>query len=199
MKKILFLMVSMFFSMFFSWVCFAEVETVKVSWYQPVACLESCVKALENRFLRIPGVESAEMNQADGIATLKWKPNVPFSFLPINYALRYIGVREQNVWVKARGTISIQGDTYALISQGDGTRFVLLNRVPVNNTNYSNQYNTQNRGLSDEQKQKLTAAAKQKSSVTIEGLLFMPERSPPDPLQLIIGSLQIEESKPAKR
>lgn len=176
----------------------AEVEEVTINWLNPVACQQSCISGLEKRFLTIQGVESVQMNQPNGLATLKWKPNVPFSFTPINWALRYVGVREQYVRVKVRGTInitktSVNSETYNLISNGDKTKFELINRINPNQNEYSPQYSTYNRTVSGDLQTSLQKAQKDKSVVVINGTLFEPQRSPPDPLRIIVDQIQVEE------
>lgn len=168
----------------------AEVEQVIIKW-NPGLCLHTCVKGLEQRFQRIPGVESIEMNEPNGMATIKWKSNVPFSFVPLNYALRWIGIRQDDVRVRVRGSISVFQKTYSIISKGDHTRFVLLNRVSSNPNQYVERFNPADRQLSTELEAKLNEAKENNATVVIEGPLFMPLRSPPDPLRLVIDQMQV--------
>lgn len=179
----------------FSW---GEIQEVTVTWLNPVICQQSCVKALEKRFLAIPSVQRVEINQPNGTATLFWKPKAAFSFTPINYALRWVGVREQTVRVKVRGKITSNKNTYTLVSEGDNTKFVLLNRVAGGPNEYVAQYSTYNRGLSEDMKVKFDEIQKDKQIVTLTGTIFEPQRSPPDPLSIIVDNVQIEQTNTLK-
>lgn len=177
---------------------FAEVQKVVLKW-DPKLCPQSCMQILEQRLTKASGVQGVEMNIAEGSATLGWNPTIPFSFVPLNYALRWVGIRENDVRVQVKGTVSISGNTYAVISSGDRTRFVLFGPVDSKPNQYSVQYNSGNRPLADETKEKLLKAKQQNLSVTVSGTLFMPYRSPPDPLRLILSDLQVEEPKKTEK
>jgi hypothetical protein len=177
---------------------FSEIQKVVVTW-DPVPCQQSCIEGLRKRFSMIAGVQSVDMNQASGLATLTWKPNVSFSFVPINNALRWIGIREIQVRVQATGKISQKGSDFYLVSSNDGTRFLLLNRVAQTGNTYIEEYNAENRGLSPELVNQLTDIMKNQQLATVEGPLFMPERSPPDPLSLVINTVKAEEKTETKK
>lgn len=172
----------------------AEIEYVVVTW-NPGLCQASCIKGLEERFKKVPGVDAVEMNGPNGFARLTWKKRVPFSFQPINYALRWIGIREKDVRVKVRGYIAIYKDMYSIISSEDHTHFVLFNRVTSSPNDYVIEFNPANRILTPELKEQFDEIKRNNQTVVIEGSLFMPQRSPPDPLRLIIGVVQVEEKR----
>jgi hypothetical protein len=173
----------------------AEVEQVILTW-NPIPCNYACPKNLQDRLQKAKGVASVDMQASDGRAIMVWDTHIPFSFVPLNFALRYVGVREKSLRVKVSGYVHGSGANYSITSRGDNTNFVLFNRaVPANPPQYNNLYNPTNRVLSKDQIAKLEDAKKGKQVVVIEGPIFMPERSPPDPLQLVIENISIEAPK----
>lgn len=173
----------------------AEVEQVILTW-DPIPCKHACPKSLQDRLQKAKGVASVDMQGEAGRAIMVWDTQIPFSFVPLNYALRYVGVREKSLRVKVSGYIHGSGLNYSITSRGDNTNFVLFNRaVPSNPPQYNNLYNPTNRVLSKELIEKLEDVKKKKQVAVIEGPIFMPERSPPDPLQLVIENISIEAPK----
>lgn len=187
MYKILFLM-------FFSFLN-AEVEQVMLRW-DPIPCKKACPLLLHDRLQKAKGVASVDIHPDEGNAVMTWNPKIPFSFVPLNYALRYVGVREKDLRVKVSGTIYGSGASYFIKSRGDNTVFVLFNRAaPGGQANYVNLYSATNRVLSPDLIAKLEDVKKSNQIAIIEGPIFMPERSPPDPLRLVIESISVEKKK----
>jgi len=177
----------------------AEVELVVLKW-NPIPCKNNCPSLLQNRLEKSKGVVSVEMHPEEGRADLKWSPTIPFSFIPLNWALRYVGVREKDLRVRVSGHILGSGSNYSIVSRGDHTIFTLFNRaVPVNHLEYTTLFNSYNRVLSKEITAKLDEVMKGKKIAVIEGPLFMPERSPPDPLRLVIDTLSVEAAPPSSK
>lgn len=177
----------------------AEVEQVVIKW-NPIPCKNECPKLLQDRLQKAKGVSSVEIHPDEGWASIIWDKKVPFSFVPLNWALRYVGVREKYLRVKVRGKVRGSGASYSIISDGDGTSFVLFNRaVPVNSPQYVNLFNPTNRVLSPDIINKLEQAKKGNQSVVIDGPIFMPERSPPDPLRLVVENISVDSPKPTSK
>lgn len=188
----------LFLSFFLSLTLFAEVEQAVLTW-NPIACKDACPRLLGERLQQAKGVASVQMNGVSGRVDIVWDAKIPFSFVPLNWALRYVGVREKSLRVKVSGYIRGSGNNYSIVSRGDNTNFVLFNRaVPVNPPQYINMYNPVNRVLSPDLIAKLEEAKKGNKVAIIEGPIFMPERSPPDPLRLVIDSISIEAPKNQK-
>lgn len=169
----------------------AEIEWVKVKW-TALLCQQSCVEGLQKQFGQVNGVSQIAINQAGGEAVLTWKKNAPYSYQPINTAMRMIGLTIQDLRIKVRGRVYIQGNNYMLISAGDNTQFTLLG--PINQMNlsqYSIEFSAQNRQISGEFKNKLLEAKEKNLLVTIEGELFEPQRQPL--IQLVIEQLKLGE------
>lgn len=176
----------------------AEIESVTLTW-DPIACKQSCQINLKKRLEGTAGVASVEVHGDTGRADMTWKPTSPFSFVPLNWALRYVGLREKTVRVKVSGSVVGAGKNYSIVSKGDNTRFVLLNRVaPTEPSHYTNEYSRTNRDLSQELIDQLEEGKKKKLTAVIEGLLFEPYRSPPAPNQLIVDTISFEEVKKNK-
>lgn len=177
----------------------AEVEQVVIKW-NPIPCKNECPKLLQDRLQKAKGVSTVEVHAAEGWASIVWDKNIPFSFVPLNWALRYVGVREKYLRVKVRGKVRGSGANYSIISEGDGTNFVLFNRaVPVDPPQYVNLFNPSNRILSQDIIDKLEQAKKGNQVVVIDGPIFMPERSPPDPLRLVVENISVDAPKPAPK
>lgn len=173
----------------------AEVQQVVIKW-NPIPCKNECPKLLQERLQKAKGVSKVEVNQAEGFANIVWDKNIPFSFVPLNWALRFVGVREKYLRVKVRGKVRGSGVNYSITSEGDGTSFVLFNRaVPVDPPQYVNLFNPSNRILSQDIIDKLEQAKKGNQTVVIDGPIFMPERSPPDPLRLVVENISVDAPK----
>lgn len=113
------------------------------------------------RLTAASGVASVEMHGDVGRADIKWKPTSPFSFVPLNGALRLVGVRQRTVRLRVSGTITGSGKNFSIVSRGDRTNFVLLNRVaPTEPSNYTNLFSRTNRDLSQELIDKLQEGMK---------------------------------------
>lgn len=175
----------------------AEIEMVTLTW-DPTPCQQSCQTNLQKRLTAAAGVALAEVHGDVGRADIIWKPTAPFSFVPLNWALRFVGLRERTVRVKVSGTIAGGGKNFSIISRGDNTNFVLLNRVaPIEPSHYTNEFSRTNRDLSQELIDKLQEGKKKKQIAIVEGLLFEPYRSPPAPNQIIVDQISFEEAKKA--
>lgn len=169
----------------------AEITNVRVTW-TAAECQTRCNKLLLAQFGKIYGVSSVDVNQAAGQANMQWKPNVRFSFQPIDAALRMIGPFPNDVRLKVRGRIQHDPANTKLISEGDGTVFYLLNPIiPVANQQVITE-SAFNRPLTPDTRSKLLDAQKNNQFVIIEGPLFEPYRSPP--LRLIVENLSVEEA-----
>ncbi len=165
-----------------------EVEYVEIKW-TPGLCSESCAKNLRTQFSKTAGVASSEVSASSAQAKLHWKPNVTFSFGPINAAMSMIGLSMTELRVKVRGTIIHDAKTVTLVSLGDNTRFQLLGPTQASKTGYAIAHNINSHPLPPDTRTKLLDAQTQKQVVTVEGPLFEPERSPP--LYLITEKLNV--------
>ncbi len=175
----------------------AEVEQVVVKW-NPIGCKNECPRLLQERLQKAKGVASVDVHAAEGWASIVWDKKIPFSFVPLNWALRFVGVREKYLRVKVRGKVRGSGVNYSITSEGDGTNFVLFNRaVPVDPPQYVNLFNPSNRILSQDIIAKLEQAKKGNQTVVIDGPIFMWERSPPDPLRVVVENISVDAPKPA--
>lgn len=170
----------------------AEVQQVTLVW-QPGLCAVSCVKELDKQLTRVPGVAKVDINEGSGRAYLTWKPDAPFSFQPLNAAVRYVGIRVNDIHLKVRGRVMQEGNQIKLISSGDNTSFTLLNPVVPQQRQYVVQYNPEVRKLSPQTQADLVEAQKNDWMVTIEGPFFEPYRSPPN--MLVVEQMNIDKSK----
>ncbi len=151
-----------------------EILGVSVMW-NPVMCNVDCAKLLEKHFAAIRGVQSIQMDYANGRATLHWKPGFPFSYSSIDLAARQVGPSMDEVRLKARGTITHAGALFYLISSGDNTRIELFNYPAPSSTQYIEYNNIGSYTLNPDMQQQLLAAENSGAIVTAEGRLFEPE------------------------
>ncbi len=172
----------------------AEIQSFTMIWNQQL-CTPTCAAQLGERLSRnTPGVQKAEVSQAAGRADVVWDPRVPFSFQPINNAVRFVGIRPRLFRIKVRGTVqAVNGRDFTLISTGDNTPFVLRGPIQPSLNRYTEQYNPQTHFLNPQLIQQLSEIARLRQTVIIEGPFFEPFRSPPN--QLIIETLSVEEEK----
>ncbi|MCB1114546.1 MAG: hypothetical protein KDK62_07310 [Chlamydiia bacterium] len=159
----------------------AEVEQVTLIW-QPGLCGSGCVKGLYRELGKIRGIDTIDINEGTGRAYLTWKPDVKFSFQPINVAVRIVGIRVNDIRLKVRGKIHGSAQNLELISEGDKTPFRLLNPIIPQGNRAPELKSTLNRQISPEVAQELLETAKNNQTVLIEGQFFQPYRSPPNNL-----------------
>ncbi len=171
---------------------FAEIETVSLTWDNR-QCLEGCTQLINKQLSKLKEVASVTTSQQNGIATMQWKTGVPFTFKPVNDAIKRVGIHVETLRIKLRGTIVQKNRKFYIISLGDETTFNLLGTAsddPSKNR-YVIQTSRFNRPLSDEQKKMLTDAMKNKLTVTIEGPIYQPYQFPP--LDLIIENISVSQ------
>jgi len=168
----------------------AEIQKVTVTW-QAALCPDSCPNLLVHEFEKIQGVEKVDIQPLAGQLELKWKPNVPFSFSPINTAMRMVGPRLSTIRVAVKGRIHSNGDNFTIVSDRDGTSFNLVNRITPKPDQYFEQYNIDTRTLPDDVKAELREKERSRENVVISGPLFQPERVLP--LQLVLEYMQKAE------
>lgn len=174
----------------------AEVQSFSMI-FDAALCTPSCAAQLAQRLSHnTPGVVKAEVSQAAGRAEVVWSPTMTFSFQPINFAVRYVGIRPRLFRIRVRGTVqSANGRDFTLISTGDNTPFVLRGPVQPSVNRYTEQYNPQTHFLNPQLIQQLSDVVKQKQTIIVEGPFFEPFRSPPN--QIVIEAINVEE--PPKR
>jgi hypothetical protein len=170
----------------------AEIQQLTIKWQQNI-CTASCGKNLEKEFRKAYGVADVTVDTNQAQANIKWKPNIPFSFQPINYSMHGIGLGIDGIYMKATGTIQHTKTPFSefqLISSGDNTVFHLVSPIPTSTYGYVERYSTFNRGITSELRSQLLDAVDKQQTVTIDGPIFLPYRSPP--LQLVVQHFKAE-------
>lgn len=173
----------------------AEVQQVTLTWTAAL-CQGSCVQGLERQFRKINGVDDVAINQAAGQANLKWKPGIAFTSTSVYNAMAMIGLYIKTVRVRVVGEVSNSGQTFYLVSSGDGTPFMLLGSIQPSQTQYVQKQNMQTRLLDPATQQQLMQYAQAHQQIVIEGPLFEAYRSPPQPLMLIAERIQVNQGQP---
>lgn len=155
----------------------AEVSMVIITW-APQVCQEACGRGLHKYLSEIPQVADVAIDLNGGSATLKWKPNQPYSFVPIDFATRVIGIpRILTARMRVRGTVQHNQDVFNLISIGDNTAIRLLSPIQPQPGRYVIQTSIDNHKLTEEMKEKLLEIESKQELVTVEGPIFEPVRS----------------------
>lgn len=170
----------------------ADVESVVLRW-TPETCIAGCGAIVQTNLEKMKGAASVSVSEAASQATILWKPDEKFSFVPINTQMRLAGPRVRDVRVKVRGTIKHSGQNVYLVSLGDNTRFELIGIPTPDPTGYVEESNIANRQLSQQTKDRLIATERSDQVVTVKGPLFQPTRSP---LRLVTERIDISEGKP---
>lgn len=191
-KKSWFVFLAFFFCLFGN--VSAEIQQVTITWTANL-CRSECLRNLHDQLQNIPSVRDVRINEGAGKAFIFLKPNAPFSFAPFNQAMQLVGLSIVDIRVRAKGPIVNQGQDFILLSSGDNTPLTLINPVIPERNNYVVQYNAGavNRRLSPTNIKKLEDARKSREIATIEGPLFLPERSPP--LLLVIEQISFSAAK----
>lgn len=156
--------------------CQGEISKATVKWLNPGSCQESCITDMAKQFSAMNGAAEVILNQGAGQVDIRWKPRVPFSYYPINTAMRLVGPAINEIRASVRGTISHSSKTFILESLGDNTKFVLLGPVIPSMSQYTVTHNTDNRPLPAELQARLLKAEKDFEVVEIEGPLLDPWR-----------------------
>lgn len=167
-----------------------EIKEISLFW-NPVICNQKCGNILGQKLQQMPGVEEMNLNAGAGTATLKWKEKLPFSYHSLKFTLQSVGVGQSNVRVKARGTVTIQGNKVSFFSKDDNTRFVLISPLAPQPGQYTPRPNAALMTLNEGVKNQLIEPAKQGKIMVVEGPLYQPWNSPP--LWLMLEKVQIEK------
>lgn len=154
-----------------------EVETIALNW-NPGLCVENCGQLLKQEFSKLQEVESIDIDLPSGRAVIRWNPRSPFSYVLLDRTMRRVGLGIHYWRLVVRGYIHHDPENVWLISQGDDTRFNLINPVVPLPNQMNIQHNLANRILTPEMRDKLLTSEKNQELVTIEGPLFDPWRSP---------------------
>lgn len=170
---------------------FGEIDFVQLYW-TPELCRDDCGKTLIAHFEKIKAIQNYDLSIPQGRATLYWRPNFPFSFSTINSAMRLVGLKVLNTRVRVVGTISITRNKISLVSLGDRTRFILINKIsPV----YGEQVvasSLENRGFTRSQSKEFQILSEERTLVQVEGPLFLPAR-------YITPHLIVDQLRPLER
>jgi len=154
---------------------FADLPLIRLQYQQGVE-FPSSYALLEKQLKAIPQILDVQLDQNTAVASIRWKPNVPFSFSQINLASRSAGANLDNVLVTVRGTVEEVGTSYQIRSLGDNTIFKLLGPYETGPGQVAARETTQGRKLTPEQKQKLQAAQAENLVITVTGSLLNPTR-----------------------
>lgn len=185
-------------ALFISSALSAEIQEVTLLW-QPGLCGDKCIQELNRQLSKIPGVAAVRLDEGTGRAFLTWKPNSVFAFQPINAAVRYVGIRVNDIRLKVRGELVDDRGTIKLISSGDRTPFILINSAIPQQGAYTETHNPSVRNLSPELRNQFLEAIKQKSIVTIDGPFFEPYRSPPNLISVEHVTIDPPKDTPKRR
>lgn len=165
----------------------AEIEKITIRWTAQL-CQGACPRLLEKEFRKIHGVKEIAIDQGGGQLTLTWKEKVPFQFTSVNTAMHMVGLSIRDIRIRVKGSVKHTRDTFYILSEGDGTRFDLLNPVIPHPGGQAAEFNASARKLTPALRQQLLQGEADKQIATIEGPVFMPERMTV-PTQIVIDNL----------
>lgn len=196
MNKILF---SFCFCLGFTTVLYSEIQNITLRWTN-TSCQETCSRLLEKEFRKIQGMDQISIDTGSKQADLTWKENIPFQYTSLNTALHMVGLSPRDVRIRVRGRVKHNGNAFFIISEGDNTRFELMNPVVPNPGGVAPQFNAYARQIKQPLKQKLLDGEAQQEIATIEGPIFMPERMTV-PTQIVVDQLDFVpvEAPPAHK
>lgn len=166
-----------------------EVISVTLKW-DPLVCFASCNTQLAQQFQKIPGVADMRFNPDMGQVTLIWKPNMPFSFAPLNNALRYVGPKLLGNTISIRGTIERRGNDYYIRSLGDNTLFQLLGALKYEQNRYTIEHSVYNHPIEGNTKMQLDDAMLKHKIAKVDGYLFEPQWMT---LRVVITNMNFEQ------
>ncbi len=164
----------------------AEIQKVQVKW-NPAFCTGGCVQLLARNFQNVTAIAQVNINGPGGQADLRWKPNFPFSYTPVNNAMQMVGVSWYEFRVKVRGILSFDRNFVYLTSLGDNTVFILLAPAQPQPGQFNVSYNIASLQLPPYLRAQLEQGARENRVAIVDGPLFQAERSPP--LYLVIQQL----------
>ncbi len=166
-----------------------EITKVKITWNN-IGCTASCAELLEKYLKEIPAIAEVRLNAQAGSAELVYKPNSPYEYQPIHYAIARVGITLNDVRMDLRGTISHSGNQIFATSVGDNTKVELLGQQRSSTTQFVEKYNVANYPIDPEMKNALLSAEQKHQIVKIEGTVYMAYRTP---LRLIVTSYKVEK------
>lgn len=152
---------------------FSEIKVISFNW-TPGLCPQNCEVELERQLRTVPEIENVVINQNGG--RISWKPDLQFSFVPINQASRMTGIRILTTRIKVKGKIEESMGNFYIVSSGDNTRIQLLGPIEASVDRYVIQQNIDSHPLTPNIRAQLMEAEKKKQLVSIDGPLFEPER-----------------------
>jgi hypothetical protein len=148
-----------------------EIESVEIFWRHG-ACQYNCTKLLEERLREAPQIESVTTSTTSNMASLKWKKNERFDYRLVKRPFQRVGVGIDNIRLKVKGTISPSQNRIVLVSLEDNTNFDLVS-IDKQGSHASKLT------IDPKFKQSFLDYAKNHTTVTVEGALYQPHRSPP--------------------
>lgn len=165
----------------------SEIEQITIRWTAQL-CNGNCSKLLEKELRKVRGIDEIAIDQGSGQATLTWSKKIPFQYTSLNTAMHMVGLSMRDIRIKVSGSIKHSGDNFYIVSDGDNTRFDLVNPVTPRPYGQANEFNAYARKLSPALKKELLDGETQKLKATIEGPVFMPERMTV-PTQIVVDKL----------
>lgn len=156
---------------------YGEIQSVIVKW-RPGFCLKPCEDNLRKKIAAAPQVAESDVPEGASQATIRWKPNMRFSYQTLNFLIKGAGVKADQVFMTVRGNIQHDSRHVYLVSQGDGTRFTLLSPIYVSPDPSQSQTrsNVDSYNLSDKARAELLKNEQEHRLVTVKGLLLDPWR-----------------------
>lgn len=139
-----------------------DITQIQITW-KPQQCEVNCQNIIAQQMGRVDGSVQISTNQQQGSASLTWAPSKPGTVPPLGSFVSMIWLGYDEIRLTVRGSISMSGGKFLLISLGDNTSFTLM-ELPQ---------------LSPYLQTQLTEAAQQGKIAVVTGPLYKPENAPP--------------------
>lgn len=176
----------------------AQVEQITIRWTK-LLCKDPCIKILDRELKKIKGVDLVTIDPDAGQAIITWKANAPFQYTYINTAMHMVGLSIRDIRIRIHGPVNFSSNRAYIVSEGDNTRFELVNPVIPNLRGQAHEFNYSTRGLSPQLRQQIADGIQAKQIATVEGPVFMPERMTV-PTQIVVDHLSFSSPvQPTKK
>ena len=170
---------------------FSEIEQITLRWL-PGICKDACLNDLEKRLLTLTDIAEIKIQGSQNQVTLRWKPKRSYNYRELDAAMRYVGIRVDEVFVTVRGTLKHDNRQVILESLGDNSTFIILSPIALQPGQIAAEHNIESHQLQPATRAQLIQAENEFKIVKIEGALLLPERV--QPMYLIASKIIIPAS-----
>lgn len=175
--------------------CFAEIQEIMIR-FNPGVCNRNCPAFLQETMLkRVPAIKEIRMNATEGRMDMVWRPNAPYNYQTIDYAMRWVGLSILEMRMKVQGKMSHNGDNFFLTSTGDNTNIQLFSQIKPSENLYVERNNISAYTVDEAVRAKMLDAEKNNLLVFAEGQVLMPWRYLTPPVLILSNFKFVNEEE----